>query len=352
MVALDRRDALAPDQVAALEVLEQLGQAVADLGHALEAALPEHLALHGGVHQHRSLRSGQSVQARRDDPADRRRQGAGLGRGLPGCRSELLDEERVPLRGGGEQRRPLLTVVEPQLLEQQLGELAPLLLARAAGAAAPCTTGARRPTTGEHRAAPAARARARGSGRRAAARPASRRGRAGWGRPSGGPRTRARSAARLRPPPGSRGSRSRASPGPERTRPGRARARSRGGGRRSATPSPTAASAALPSFASATLERVALEDPGELLQLCRERAVGAAVAVRQRPAVDGAAAELGGDHGELDREPRLPDAGLAEHRDEMRAAFLDRPLPDPAQRLELACTPDQRNHRQTPLPGR
>ena len=120
VVALDRRDSLAPDQVAALEVLEQLGQAVADIGHALEAALPEHLALHGGVDQHRSLGRGQGVQARRDDPADRRRQGAGLGRGFPGGRGELLDEERIPLGGRGEQRRPLLTIVERQLLEQQL----------------------------------------------------------------------------------------------------------------------------------------------------------------------------------------------------------------------------------------
>ena len=36
----------------------------------------------------------------------------------------------------------------------------------------------------------------------------------------------------------------------------------------------------------------------------------------------------------------------------MRLALLDRPLPDPAQRLQLACTPDQRQHRETALAGR
>ena len=65
--------------------------------------------------------------------------------------------------------------------------------------------------------------------------------------------------------------------------------------------------------------------------------------------MDRAPAELAGDQRELDGEARLPDARLADDGDEMRLALLGRPLPDPAQRLELALPADEGENGQPPL---
>src|SRR5206468_6035494 len=83
--------------------------------------------------------------------------------------------------------------------------------------------------------------------------------------------------------------------------------------------------------------RVALEDPAQLLDLGREREVGAALAVRQRAPVDGAAAELLDDAVELLGEPRLPDSRRAEDGDQVRDRLARNALPGPPQDLQLAA---------------
>src|SRR5581483_1621766 len=97
------------------------------------------------------------------------------------------------------------------------------------------------------------------------------------------------------------------------------------------------------------LERVALEDPGQLLEVRREGAVSAAVAVRQRPPPHDAPAGLADETGELDREAGLAEPGLPEDRDQVRLPVVDGALPHPAQRLELALPADQRQARQAPF---
>src|SRR5690242_1364833 len=69
------------------------------------------------------------------------------------------------------------------------------------------------------------------------------------------------------------------------------------------------------------LDVVAVEDAGELLDLARESAVSAALAVREATAANDAAAAGRDALGELGRQPRLADAGRSEDRDEMRTAF-------------------------------
>ena len=90
------------------------------------------------------------------------------------------------------------------------------------------------------------------------------------------------------------------------------------------------------------LDRIALEDAAELLQVRGEGSIGAAVAVRKRAAADGAAVQLGHDAGELDAEARLADTGLPEDGDQVRPSLLDGSLPDSAQCLELTNATDER----------
>ena len=97
------------------------------------------------------------------------------------------------------------------------------------------------------------------------------------------------------------------------------------------------------------LDRVALEDVAELLQLGGEGAVGATVAVGKRAAADGATLELAHEAAELHTEARLPHAGLAENRDQVRPSLLDGLLPDSAQCIELAHAADERPRRQPAL---
>ena len=89
------------------------------------------------------------------------------------------------------------------------------------------------------------------------------------------------------------------------------------------------------------LGRVAVEDPAELLDLHREGEVGAALAVGERAAVDGAAAELLDDAVELLRQARLADPGGPDHGHEVRDALARDPLPDPAQHVELPRAADE-----------
>ena len=78
----------------------------------------------------------------------------------------------------------------------------------------------------------------------------------------------------------------------------------------------------------------------ELFDLARERTVRAALAVGQRPAGDRESSEVVDNPAKLGRNPALPDAGGAEHRDEMRPALADDALPDPAENLELPLATD------------
>src|SRR3984893_19338039 len=96
----------------------------------------------------------------------------------------------------------------------------------------------------------------------------------------------------------------------------------------------------LAQLAECDIRGVALEDVAELFDLARERAVRAALAVRQRPAGDREPSEVVDNPAKLGRNPALPDAGRAEHRDEMRPALADDALPDSAENLELPLATD------------
>ena len=67
------------------------------------------------------------------------------------------------------------------------------------------------------------------------------------------------------------------------------------------------------------IDVVAVEDSGELLHLHRECAVGTALAIRQAAPADYAPPASCDAFSELRREPRLPDSGRAENRDQVRA---------------------------------
>ena len=108
---------------------------------------------------------------------------------------------------------------------------------------------------------------------------------------------------------------------------------------------------ALLQLRKADVGRVALEDPAQLLDLGREREVGAALAVRQRAPVDGAAAELLHDAVELLGQPRLPDSRRAEDGDQVRDRLAGNALPGSAQDIEFAATPYEISG-MVPLAGR
>ncbi len=88
---------------------------------------------------------------------------------------------------------------------------------------------------------------------------------------------------------------------------------------------------------------VAVEDRCRLLHELGEGAVGRARAVRRRAAAKNTCPLVGDEHGELEREPRLPDPRGPEDGDELSAALLDHPLPDSGQHAELALPTDHGN---------
>src|SRR5438105_798523 len=78
-----------------------------------EGASPEHFSDGRGVEQHRSLVRRESVEPRRDELADRRRQEVPVRDGSFDDRGgELFDEERVALRGLDHARRIRIGLAE------------------------------------------------------------------------------------------------------------------------------------------------------------------------------------------------------------------------------------------------
>ncbi len=92
---------------------------------------------------------------------------------------------------------------------------------------------------------------------------------------------------------------------------------------------------------------VGLEDAAQLLELEGEGGVRGALAVREGSPTDGATAAVANRLGELAREPRLPDPGRPDDRDEVRPPFRRHALPRPAENVELVTAPDERATRRT-----
>ena len=169
--------------------------------HSLERATPEHLAGHRRVEQHRALARRQRVEACRDQPPDRRRQrGLGL-TGLRERRDELLDEERVAVGELREVGRRARRARRCRARSSRCAASSDASCAvERAKRSAEC---ARSPPPHVGPRVQKVRAREherRGSAGRAASRREAPRGRAGSRPPSAGPRTRASSAGRARPP--------------------------------------------------------------------------------------------------------------------------------------------------------
>src|SRR5258706_16113611 len=91
----------------------------------------------------------------------------------------------------------------------------------------------------------------------------------------------------------------------------------------------------LAQLAKCDVRCVALEEVAELLDVAREGAVGAALAVRQGPATHSEASEVLDNAAELGGDAALADAGVSQDRDEVRPALADNAFPDPAEDLEL-----------------
>src|SRR5256886_5308293 len=87
------------------------------------------------------------------------------------------------------------------------------------------------------------------------------------------------------------------------------------------------------------LDRIALEDAAELLDLGGKGAVGAAVAVRERAAADRAPAQLSHGSTELEPEPRFPDPGPAGNRHQIRRPLVGDSVPDALKDTELSSAP-------------
>src|SRR6266576_6280397 len=100
------------------------------------------------------------------------------------------------------------------------------------------------------------------------------------------------------------------------------------------------------------LDRIALEDAAELLDLGGKGAVGAAVAVRKRAAADRAPAQLSHGSTELEPEPRFPDPGRAENRDQVRRPLVGDSFPDALKDTELSTATDERPARDRAFAGR
>src|SRR5256885_2952868 len=88
------------------------------------------------------------------------------------------------------------------------------------------------------------------------------------------------------------------------------------------------------------LDRIALEDAAELLDLGGKGAVGAAVAVRKRAAADRAPAQLSHGSTELQPEPRFPHPGPAENRDLLQRPVHHDTLPDALNDTDLSPAAD------------
>ena len=201
VIAFDRGNRLAANEVTPLERPEQLAELRPARAHAFERAEPEHLAADRRIEQHRALAGRQRVEAGGDEAAHRRRQLlCERRRRLRQRRRELLDEERVPRRGRGELDRPVLTRCSRVRRESLEREPACVRLRQRAerqgrvrgNPAAPSRPGVDELRARKHEDEDRQVAQAR---RRAA-----RRGRAGSRRPSADPRRRAPSACRARSP--------------------------------------------------------------------------------------------------------------------------------------------------------
>jgi hypothetical protein len=99
------------------------------------------------------------------------------------------------------------------------------------------------------------------------------------------------------------------------------------------------------------LLRVGVEDAGHLLHVRAEGGIRRARAVRRRPSSQRAAAQGAHALAELEGEARLPDAGRAEERHELRAALVDDAAPDAGEQLELPLPADHGGLRKPPLAG-
>src|SRR6185369_640449 len=95
---------------------------------------------------------------------------------------------------------------------------------------------------------------------------------------------------------------------------------------------------------------VAVEDSCGLLDLLRERAIGARGPVGGAAAAHRARGVLPGyELSELERDSRLADPGRAEHRDEVTPAPLDDALPDSGEHAQFAIAPDHGHRCESPL---
>ena len=158
-----------------------------------DRAAMEDLSFDGSAFDHRSLRDGELV----DPCLEECLHGRGHTRvTVLACkRQHLLDEERIPLRGGRGFCRA--TILGAAVHADQLGAF---VARRAARAGWSTHSASRRPNRAGGRAAPAARCKGAGSARRARGRRCDRRGPGTSLRPTGC-RRRRRRAARRPPPP-------------------------------------------------------------------------------------------------------------------------------------------------------
>src|SRR3954468_19358870 len=90
------------------------------------------------------------------------------------------------------------------------------------------------------------------------------------------------------------------------------------------------------------LDRIALEDPAELLDLGGKGAVGTAVAIRKRAPADGSPPELAHGAAALDPQRGLPHAGRPEDRDQVRRPLVGYSFPDALKDSQLAPAADER----------
>ncbi len=93
-------------------------------------------------------------------------------------------------------------------------------------------------------------------------------------------------------------------------------------------------------FLEGDVDGVALEDVAELLELEAERAVRRALAIRKRASPYDTPAELFDDVRELEREPRLADAGRPDDGHQVGRLLVRDALPDPAEDSELGLPAD------------